>query len=542
MSESPLSRTSTAPLPHQQKTSPKTSKIRDLLRKFDRPNESFPLYHKHGTLRPHRPTSTPPKQKPASVGITLLSEDPPPPTRRAPRPPGNPPPSIPRVSTLPVIYSPSLLVNTMPSHIAILEPAIDVTDIHPLILPKDNSVEESSDDFESPITETPKPYGYVVEVQEPTPPEITTELVIPIPEPENSINSEPKTPRKDDKDLMSRLREACIKELIETEESFISDLKLLQSLFEEPLKKVLPNPDHVKLFSNLDMILFLNQEFLEELKVQKESGHFGDLFLKKIPLFRAYKVYASNYDNAEGLYNRLMEKSGTFSRFMEKTLAKPECRRLPFNSFLTSPIRRVLKYPLLLKELLKNTTPENIDYGPLFDANKNMMDLVDEINQIKGIAENQRKIREIQESFSSFFWEANRDFQLIAPQRRFVTEADFSKVKRGSVGVHRYHYYLFNDLLLYGKLLANKQFSPRGVVPLDTVLDISITPEEQPPRLESILLLKLDKQPDLEMIFDGKKNAEHLFQCLKEQREKVLLRQEKKKLNASTVQLTVGLV
>lgn len=53
------------------------------------------------------------------------------------------------------------------------------------------------------------------------------------------------------------------------------------------------------------------------------------------------------------------------------------------SSLLLKPIQRVLKYPLLLQELIKNTEETHADYEDLVKALKCMQDVASYINEIK---------------------------------------------------------------------------------------------------------------------------------------------------------------
>jgi hypothetical protein len=53
------------------------------------------------------------------------------------------------------------------------------------------------------------------------------------------------------------------------------------------------------------------------------------------------------------------------------------------NSFLIKPVQRVLKYPLLLKELKNTTEPDHPDYAMLTDAIRRMKLVATAINEGK---------------------------------------------------------------------------------------------------------------------------------------------------------------
>jgi hypothetical protein len=64
-------------------------------------------------------------------------------------------------------------------------------------------------------------------------------------------------------------------------------------------------------------------------------------------------------------------------------LIRQNTNAFDLNSLLLKPIQRVLKYPLLLQELIKNTDETHEDYQDLVRALKCMQDVASYINEIK---------------------------------------------------------------------------------------------------------------------------------------------------------------
>lgn len=66
---------------------------------------------------------------------------------------------------------------------------------------------------------------------------------------------------------------------------------------------------------------------------------------------------------------------------------KPEARGLDLSFFLIKPVQRICKYPLLLRELAKNTNPTHADHKLLGKAIEIISDVVDFVNEKKRQAE-----------------------------------------------------------------------------------------------------------------------------------------------------------
>lgn len=74
--------------------------------------------------------------------------------------------------------------------------------------------------------------------------------------------------------------------------------------------------------------------------------------------------------------------------------ADPRCRNLNLPSFLLKPIQRVMKYPLLLKEMIKYCEDEE-EKESLERAMSKTQSVVQHLNEKQRQAENREKIEEI---------------------------------------------------------------------------------------------------------------------------------------------------
>jgi RhoGEF domain len=70
----------------------------------------------------------------------------------------------------------------------------------------------------------------------------------------------------------------------------------------------------------------------------------------------------------------------------------PECQGLDLASFLLKPIQRICKYPLLLKELLKNTPESDLDYKAVQKGLIAINGVVSYVNNKRGEAELRQKM------------------------------------------------------------------------------------------------------------------------------------------------------
>merc|ERR1719216_361589 len=109
---------------------------------------------------------------------------------------------------------------------------------------------------------------------------------------------------------------------------------------------------------------------------------------------------------------------------------------------MITPIQRIPRYQLLLKDLLKKTPEDHVDYEGL----KTSLEKVTEINTVLNgwltEYEMRQSVRKIGEEF-------NGNVSFIEPQRYFVKRGEAHKV--GRKNDTKYTFFLFNDLLVYAK-------------------------------------------------------------------------------------------
>jgi RhoGEF domain len=87
-----------------------------------------------------------------------------------------------------------------------------------------------------------------------------------------------------DAELRVRLRAHVVQEILQTEQSYVADLHILTDLFFVPLRDRIAPADHVKVFSNIEILLGLHEQLSTALHTQEAlepSAHtIGAIFLK----------------------------------------------------------------------------------------------------------------------------------------------------------------------------------------------------------------------------------------------------------------------
>eukprot|EP00033_Pygsuia_biforma_P004658 GCRY01005105.1.p1 GENE.GCRY01005105.1~~GCRY01005105.1.p1 ORF type:complete len:625 (-),score=123.13 GCRY01005105.1:357-2048(-) len=285
-------------------------------------------------------------------------------------------------------------------------------------------------------------------------------------------------PEIDDK--KERFRQLAIVELINTEQGYVRDIKLIKEYFILPLKKqkVLSTKEINGIFSNLLDILKVQEEFLAKLLalVQKASTNSGKKkhiiegvhqpFIDSVDSFEIYTDYLCNQENSLNQIDKLKEDSKPFEMFLAENLFQPELKQLNLFSYLIKPIQRICKYPLLLREIIKNTDESHPDYKALQRAMDAVEKKVSVINEQKRISEELLRVIEFCQSIQGcekLHLLSNRSRRLISDTPAVLVDNDGSKYDGQVV--------LFSDLLL----VARKNKRNRNRYPLLLVTNLPLT-------------------------------------------------------------------
>ncbi|XP_078421172.1 dynamin-binding protein-like isoform X2 [Cetorhinus maximus] len=190
------------------------------------------------------------------------------------------------------------------------------------------------------------------------------------------------TPENPEQKMMEK-RAKVIEELLQTEADYIKDLEMCVDKVLIPLQnKQLQQVDCEALFGNIHTVIEVSKRLLGELEDTDSIGHVFLSFRNELE--DMYNIYCQNHEEAIALlelYEKDKEIQGHVNACLDHLRGKTNYINL--GSFLIKPVQRVMRYPLLLMELL-NTTPESHhDKKPLGEAVLAVKDLNVNINEYK---------------------------------------------------------------------------------------------------------------------------------------------------------------
>ncbi|XP_056409408.1 rho guanine nucleotide exchange factor TIAM2-like, partial [Hyla sarda] len=175
-----------------------------------------------------------------------------------------------------------------------------------------------------------------------------------------------------------RLRKV-IQELVDTEKSYVKDLSCLFELYLEPLQNetFLTQDEMDSLFGSLPEMLDFQKIFLQTLEdgissstdfeiletpsqFRKLLFSLGGSFLYYADHFKLYSGFCANHIKVQ----KVLERARTDPAFKEFLDARNPTKQhsSTLESYLIKPVQRVLKYPLLLKELVSLTDNESEEH------------------------------------------------------------------------------------------------------------------------------------------------------------------------------------
>ncbi|KAL7864779.1 hypothetical protein AOLI_G00161990 [Acnodon oligacanthus] len=187
-------------------------------------------------------------------------------------------------------------------------------------------------------------------------------------------------------------RQEVIYELTQGEKQLIEDLNLVKKVYYEPMLKldIMTESELGQIFGTLDSLIPLHEDFLTRLEglrgSEKTVGEVGPTLLDWFPCLEAYITYCCNQVGAKALLDQ-KKQVRRVEEFLRLCQESSFSRKLDLWNFLDLPRSRLVKYPLLLKEIQKTTPAEHPDEDTLPQAMELIQSIITEVNRKTGEAE-----------------------------------------------------------------------------------------------------------------------------------------------------------
>ncbi|XP_044928263.1 neuroepithelial cell-transforming gene 1 protein isoform X1 [Mustela nigripes] len=237
-------------------------------------------------------------------------------------------------------------------------------------------------------------------------------------------------------------RQEAIYEMSRGEQDLIEDLKLARKAYHDPMLKlsIMSEEELTHIFGDLDAYIPLHEDLLARIGEATKPGgtveQIGHILVNWLPGLNAYKGYCSNQLAAKALLDQ-KKQDPRVQDFLQRCLESPFSRKLDLWSFLDIPRSRLVKYPLLLKEILRHTPKDHPDVQPLEEAILIIQGVLSDINLKKGESECQYYIDKLE-----YLDEKQKDPRIEA-SKVLLCHGEL-KNKSG----HKLYIFLFQDILV----------------------------------------------------------------------------------------------
>ncbi|ELP86094.1 FYVE, RhoGEF and PH domain containing protein, putative [Entamoeba invadens IP1] len=271
-------------------------------------------------------------------------------------------------------------------------------------------------------------------------------------------------------------RTNVVNEIVSTEESYAKVLQTIEDVYVTPLTEsnILSKDEITILFCNLETLLKGAKSFAEQLKERlKEfevNDNIADVFLLNKEIFKQFSQYIQNYDKASLLFDGLQKKK-KFEEFCEQQMNDPRCNNANLPTFLISPVQRIPRYILLMREYIKATDKDHPDALIAEQVMRYLDSFTKEVNNIIDRDSCKQQLRNIAKKLVDIDPVVKDD--LLNMPRKLLKEGGL--VKQCRKALKERYMYLFNDgVVIYGENFGKKVVY-HAVLEVDTIKDFDDT-------------------------------------------------------------------
>ncbi|KAK6468819.1 proto-oncogene vav-like [Huso huso] len=198
-------------------------------------------------------------------------------------------------------------------------------------------------------------------------------------------------------------RQCCLQEIRQTEEKYTETLGSILNHFMKPLQRFLQPSDIESIFINIEELYQTHSSLLEEVRssiLTFNADNLYQVFIKYKKRLLLYGAYCSQVESSSKHLDKVASLREDVRMKLEECSKRANNGRFTLRDLLMVPMQRVLKYHLLLQELVKHTT-DATDKDNLRTALDAMRDLAQCVNEVKRDNEILRQITSFQLSIEN---------------------------------------------------------------------------------------------------------------------------------------------
>ncbi|XP_030636172.1 proto-oncogene vav [Chanos chanos] len=180
-------------------------------------------------------------------------------------------------------------------------------------------------------------------------------------------------------------RGCCLQEIRQTEEKYSQTLESILLHFLKPLQHFLQHSDIESIFINIEELAMMHRSLLGEIQTSiltLGSENLYQIFINYKERLLLYGRYCSQVEAATKHLDKIAASREDVRMKLEECSMRANSGRFSLRDLLMVPMQRVLKYHLLLQELVKHTVDptEKENLRTALDA---MRDLAQCVNEVK---------------------------------------------------------------------------------------------------------------------------------------------------------------
>ena len=301
-----------------------------------------------------------------------------------------------------------------------------------------------------------------------------------------------------------------------TEQNYVHTLQHVIENVKKPLssthKDVLSESEQKILFSNIETVYQTNKTFCDDLsercKEYTPTTKIGDIFLRFIPFLKVYSEYCSNFRHTTEIVPTLRHPH-KFAGFYALVQRRNErYKNSSIADLLITPVQRLPRYELLLRDLIKHTDKNHCDYQDLTKALEQINSVAKEVNEFS----RKNELSEESENYLSN--------TLYLPQIQIIQQdRTLSKsVKVDGIGDRKYVALIYNDMIVIIKSQDNGSFYTFKF--LSFFKDLTVVEEDYKKNKNEnfkSLKLKTGQKKDemkIQLVFNSEKEMNEFKNCL----------------------------
>nr|XP_028588458.1 guanine nucleotide exchange factor VAV3 isoform X1 [Podarcis muralis] len=207
---------------------------------------------------------------------------------------------------------------------------------------------------------------------------------------------QPKCPEND-------IRSCCLSEIKQTEEKYTETLESIEKFFMVPLKRFLTTSEFETVFINIPDLVKIHRSLTQDIHesiVNKGDQNLYQIFISYKERLVIYGQYCSQVETAISCLDNISKTKEDVKLKLEECSKRANNGKFTLRDLLVVPMQRVLKYHLLLQELVKHTSDQT-EKNNLKQALDAMKDLAQYVNEVKRDNETLREIKQFQSSIEN---------------------------------------------------------------------------------------------------------------------------------------------